>query len=409
MKYVRTVIPICFASMLMSCAEIDRGLKGVTDALAPRDIVTGKRTLNLEPEADEIQRATDQTTELLNGWRSQGVGVDTDRSSLSKLEAMTTRIASVSHRPHLSWEIHLIEKNEVNAFTIGGGKLFVYRALFGGLVDSRDENEVAAVLAHEIAHVSARHVGKREALQRLGVISQGGRGKLLQASFNTLQEDEADRIGLLYMALDGHDPRAAANVWQRAHLRYGSDPGNYTYDHSLNIQRFEKVRMLIPIAMKYFRGQGIRNENYDRLRVENDLLPRQGSSAGDSGFLALLEAGLGSYSDYLNARNEKLHREAMIQQERLLPYANIANVRIANTPEGYRGIFGQVQNIGNQVIKSAEVTVYYHNRNGQILYAERLQLPSLNLWPGASKPWGTYLKDVPGMSGVGAAVTRVER
>lgn len=74
-------MPICFAFMLMGCAEINRDLKDVTDALAPRDIVTGKRTLNLEPEADEIRRATDQTTELLKGWRSQDLGVDTDRIS----------------------------------------------------------------------------------------------------------------------------------------------------------------------------------------------------------------------------------------------------------------------------------------------------------------------------------------
>lgn len=322
---------------------------------------------------------------------------------------MMTRIATVSHRPHLPWEFHLVEKKDVNAFTIGGGKLFVYRGLFGGLVDPRDENEVAAVVAHEIGHVTARHIGKTEALLLVTAISRGAQGKLFKASFTTLQKDEADRIGLLYMALAGYDPRAAANVWQRAHLRYGSNPGDYTYDHSLNIERFEKVRRLVPVAMKYYRGQDIRNDDYDRLRVDNDLIPRTGQVASDSGLLALLEAGLGSYSDYLNARNEKLHREAMIQQERLLQYARITNVQIANTRDGYRGVFGQLQNMSNQTIRNAEVTVYYLSQNGQVLYAERVQLPSLNLFPGTSKAWGTYLKNVPGLSNVGAAVTRAER
>lgn len=413
MRRVKCVfVSLCLTSALFGCAEIDKGLKRTVDSLAPPDIVTGKRTLNLEPESDELKRATSQTTELLRSWRTRGLEVDTDSYTLSKLQTMMRRIVAVSHRPHLPWEIHLVQASEVNAFTIGGGKVFVYRGLFGGLVEPTDENELAAVLAHEIAHVTARHVGKTQALQLVAAVSRGTRReigeRLFQASFSTLQEDEADRIGLLYMALAGYDPRAAAQVWWRAHIKSGSDPGDYSYDHALNIQRFEKTRTLIPIAMKYFRGQGVKNADYDRLRVENDLIPQTGSFAGESGVLTLLEAGLGAYSDYLNAKNEKLQRETMRQQARLPQQIRIINVRLANTADGHRGIFGEVHNAGNQVIRGAEITVYYYNAQGQVLYMEPLPLGSLYLQPGSVKPWGTYLKNVPGMSHAGAAVTRID-
>ncbi len=402
------------AVTLIGCAEIDAGLKHTADALAPTDVVTGKRTLNLESEDEEIRRATNQTAELLNELKSQGVAVDTDEATLSKLQTMLKQLAAVSHRPHLPWEIHLIEHGDVNAFTIGGGKLFVFRGLFGGLIDPREDNELAAVLAHEIGHVNARHVGKGEALRLAAGISRHARkevgGTLFQASFTTLQEDEADRIGLLYMSLAGYNPTAASAVWQRAHEKYGSDPGDYAYDHSLNLDRFNKVSALVPTAMKYFRGQGITNDEYDRLRVDNELIPRTGSFAGESGFLAMLEAGLGSYSDYLNAKNEALRRQLNQQQEqaRASQIAKILSVEIGDTTDGYKGVFGQIQNASNQVIERAEITVNYYNAQGQILYSERIQVDSLNLRPGSMRKWGTYLKNVPGMSRVGALVTKIE-
>lgn len=161
--------------------------------------------------------------------------------------------------------------------------------------------------------------------------------------------------------------------------------------------------------MKYFRGQGIKNEDYDRLRVENDLVPRTSSFSGDNGLLALLEAGLGSYSDYLNAQNEKLQREAKIREgARLLHQLRVLNVRIANTADGYKGIFARLQNTGSQILRGAELTVYYYNPDGHVLYTDRVKIDLAYLQPGARREWGVYLKNVPGFSSIGAVVTKVE-
>jgi hypothetical protein len=272
---------------------------------------------------------------------------------------------------------------------------------------------LAAVLTHEIAHVTCKHVGKKLSLQISSMVSKELRkevgGKMFQASFTTVQEDEADRVGLLYMALAGYNPSAAQKVWMRAHEKYGSDPGDYTYDHSLNIDRLKKISELIPIAMRYYKGDDIKNEDYDRLRVENDLIPRMGSFAEDSGLLTLLEAVLGTYSDYLNAKNEELSRRLSMQQDqiRIMQNARIINFKIADTVDGYRGVFGKVQNIGNYIINSVEITLYYYNAFGNVIYSEVILLGGINLWPGYAYDWGTYLKAIAGMQRVGATITKI--
>ena len=138
-------------------------VKQTVDAIAPRDIVTGQRSLNLESEPAEIQRATQQMQQIIGASKSKGVGFDADSEMMDRLRTMMHKIAGVSHRPSIPWEIHLIESPTVNAFAIGGGKVFFYRGVFGdkGLINPNDDNEIAAVLAHEMAHNTLRHIGKR--------------------------------------------------------------------------------------------------------------------------------------------------------------------------------------------------------------------------------------------------------
>lgn len=283
------------------------------DSLAPRDIVTGQRSLNFESESEEIQRATSQSAQILSQNKARGVGVDADTAMTQKLRRMMERLAKVTHRPTLPWELHLIESKDINAATIGGGKVFFWRGLFGGLINPNDDNEIAAVMAHEMAHVNLRHVGKNQGMQ-IGrwLLSRNApnRDTLYRASFTTLQEDDADKLGLLYMALAGFDPRAASRIWGRAHQRHGSNPGDYTYDHSLNIDRLRKVASLTSIAMQYYKGPGIINPDFARLRTDNQLMPQVASGSSDNGFFAVLEALGGIAIDNLAAKREEQNRRA---------------------------------------------------------------------------------------------------
>jgi len=384
----------------------------VVDSIAPRDIVTGQRSLNLESESEEIKRTTAQAAQLINGARAQGAGVDTDAAMTEKLRTIMTRIARVSHRPGLPWEVHLIEAPTINAFTIGGGKLFFWRGVFGGLIDPKNDDEIAAVMAHEIGHVNLRHVGKSEGANIGSVIMNHGKANadtMYRASFTTLQEDEADRLGLLYMALAGFDPRAASQIWARAHQKYGSNPGNYSYDHSLNADRLRKVASITPKVLQYFKGEGTENPDFARLRSQNDIIPRV-ASAGDSenGAFALLEAGLGVFGDNLRAKNEEMSRKLASQsQGAAAQNVQILGFKIANTTAGTRGLFGQLRNDGPSAIRTAQITLYYQDASGKSLYKQQIQLPAMTLGVGAVAPWSAQLLNVPGSTKIHPAITSV--
>lgn len=406
-------LSIITLSVLTGCAELDEGLRKSSDRIAPRDPVTGKRVLNLESEAEEVQRAERQKEEIINSAKMKGYAVDADKEFLSHLHEMMYGIAFISHRPNLPWEVHLIESPEVNAFAIGGGKIFFYRGLFRELINPSDDNEIAAVMAHEMAHITAKHLGERQGERIAGALSKKAQkataGRLYQASFTTLQEDEADKIGLLYMSLAGYDPSTASRVWLRADKKYGSDPHDYAYDHSLNADRAKKIAQSTPIALEYFKGQDTVNNDYEQILASNKLLPRKEESETESGYVAALGTALDTFSQHLDAKNEELSRRVKIQQEQIdAQRFTRLDMKIANTTSGYRALTGHLLNISNKAIMKATVTVFYVNAAGQPIYSENIALTNVFLSPGQKKDWSAYVKEVPGAAHIQARVTRIE-
>ncbi len=139
------------------------------------------------------------------------------------LNLIADRLASASERPDLRYKVVMLNSPLVNAFALPNGSLYVTRGL---LAVANDSSELAAVIAHEMAHVSARHALQRADEERKAVLvsrivsdvlqdSQGGavalaRGKLSLASFSRAQELEADRIGVQTIARAGFDPYGAS-------------------------------------------------------------------------------------------------------------------------------------------------------------------------------------------------------
>lgn len=181
------------------------------------------------------------------------------------------RIASVADDPGFEWEYAVIDGPLLNAFCLPGGKVVVYR---GMLQFARDEAELATVLAHEIAHAIAQH-GAERALQQqlaqavgsalaagLGGADPGQRAAVLAlfgagAQFGVLlpfgrdQESEADRIGLIYMARAGYDPRASINLWTRmAASQPGPQPPEYASTHPSHEQRIADLERWMPEALR---------------------------------------------------------------------------------------------------------------------------------------------------------------
>jgi len=137
------------------------------------------------------------------------------------------------------WEINVLTSDEVNAWCMPGGKIAVYTGLINKLKPTDDE--LAAVMGHEISHALREHARERISEQTFasGAISLGsaifGLGSLGQQSANYLykglvnlpnsrgQETEADRMGVELAARAGYDPRAAITLWQKMAKIGGSD------------------------------------------------------------------------------------------------------------------------------------------------------------------------------------------
>ncbi|OPY85957.1 MAG: TPR repeat-containing protein YfgC precursor [Syntrophus sp. PtaU1.Bin208] len=173
------------------------------------------------------------------------------------------------------WEFNLIEDDKtVNAWCMPGGKVAVYTGI---LPITRDETGLAVVVGHEVAHAIAKHGNER--MSQALLVQLGGIG--LSAALSTqaaatqelflqlygvgstvgyvlpysrLQENEADRIGLVLMAKAGYDPRAAVTLWQRMNAQGGGRSLEFLSTHPAPTTRIANIQSLIPEAMRYYRN-----------------------------------------------------------------------------------------------------------------------------------------------------------
>ena len=192
--------------------------------------VTGKQELALVSEAQELRMGTDVHEAILAQF-----GRYDDLELEAYVARIGARVASVSHRPGIPYRFFVLDTDEVNAMAIPG-HVYVTRGLLAVL---GSEAELAAVLGHEVAHITARHSVQRlgrEALTSLAldILSpQGGAqlaGKLLKTAYVTgygrEQELEADRVGARYAAMAGYEPEAMLTALR--HLKNYSEMQAHT-------------------------------------------------------------------------------------------------------------------------------------------------------------------------------------
>ena len=142
------------------------------------------------------------------------------------LDDVLAKLSTASDTPGLAYKVTVLNSPIVNAFALPSGRIYVTRGL---LALANDTSEIAAVMAHEIAHVTARHALQREEVEkRSAVISQAAAvlddrsksrsfqsyAQLNLASFSRQQEIEADQIGVRTIARAGFDPYAASRFLQ---------------------------------------------------------------------------------------------------------------------------------------------------------------------------------------------------
>lgn len=230
--------------------------------------ITNRTQLILLPRAFEMQLGASAYLGML----------ETEKVSKNKHYAQTVtrvgqRIAAVSHTPNLRWQYTVFDNDKmVNAFALPGGKIGVYT---GMMPVAKTDAGLATVMAHEVAHATARHGGERLSLGILlemgsaalasamkkkdrktqsSVLAAYGIGTALVVAlpFSRKQESEADRIGLIYMAKAGYDPREAIPFWERMGAAGQGTPPEFLSTHPGYRTRIKSLRKWMPEAMEYY-------------------------------------------------------------------------------------------------------------------------------------------------------------
>ncbi|MCC6818637.1 MAG: M48 family metallopeptidase [Bacteroidia bacterium] len=170
------------------------------------------------------------------------------------------------------WEFNTVEDPSANAWCMPGGKVCVYTGL---LPITLDESGLAVVMGHEIAHAVAKHGNERMTQQMkaqgLGTVLSvsmsgspaanqifssvyGLAGGLTLLSYSRKHETEADKIGLVFMALSGYDPNNAIGFWERmSKLSGGGQVPQLLSTHPSDEKRIADLKDWMPEAMKYYK------------------------------------------------------------------------------------------------------------------------------------------------------------
>lgn len=244
--------------------------------------VTGRQQLSLVSNADIIPMANQQYDSVV---RTAKLSTNQQQTALVKnvgariqraVEQYMAQNNASSELAGFEWEFNLIDDPKtVNAWCMPGGKVAFYTGI---MPICQDEEGVAVVMGHEVAHAVANHARER---MSQGLVANGLLGTLGAAlgqnatltkqlfyqavgmgaqigmlKFSRQHESEADKIGLIFMAMAGYDPHAAPRFWERmSTMSGGGEPPEWLSTHPSHGTRIKDLNDAIPEAMKYYKGK----------------------------------------------------------------------------------------------------------------------------------------------------------
>jgi predicted Zn-dependent protease len=207
------------------------------------------QSLSLSPQ-QELEIGRQAYREILSKAQVVRSGPEVERvqsvgeriAAVVAIEPLMREINLHVSADQFEWEYSVLQGDQINAFCLPGGKICVFTGL---LQVVRNDDQLAAVMSHEIAHALAHHVSERIARERTT-----GSG-LLALSYDRQQESEADHIGVFLMTFAGYDPEQALAFWQdmqRTRGRRAAIP-EILSDHPSDEHRMRQLREWIPLAL----------------------------------------------------------------------------------------------------------------------------------------------------------------
>lgn len=242
--------------------------------------VTGRSQLNLIPAESMLSMSYQQYDKFLKENKLSTNTLETERVRRvgKNIEKAVNQYFSGKNMAQqlkdYKWEYNLVESKDVNAWCMPGGKVVVYSGI---LPITQDDTGLAVVMGHEIGHAIAQHGNERMSQQlamQLGGVAlatavatkPAQTQQLWMAAFglgasvgvllpySRLQENEADELGLIFMAMAGYDPRKSVDFWERmSKAKSGQAPPEFLSTHPSDQTRIQRIKSLLPKVMPYYK------------------------------------------------------------------------------------------------------------------------------------------------------------
>ncbi|MFA5251373.1 MAG: M48 family metallopeptidase [Phycisphaerae bacterium] len=255
----------CLALLASSCSEV---------------AITGRKQLNLVPDMLMNNMSFQSYSEFLS---QNKISADTAKTLMvknvgSRIQQAVERYCAENNMSGqldgYQWEFNLVEDPAINAWCMPGGKVVVYTGI---LPVTKNEAGLATVIGHEVAHAFAKHGAERmtqgllvemggmalskalaskpEETKNLFLRSYGtGTQYGILLPYSRQHENEADHLGLIFMAKAGYNPNEALGFWQRmSATKTGTAPPEFLSTHPADSTRIKNIKDLIPEAMRYYK------------------------------------------------------------------------------------------------------------------------------------------------------------
>ncbi len=238
--------------------------------------ITGRKQMNLFPESQMTEMALTNYESFLDSAK-----ISDDKENTVLVKKVGEKIAASvekylkdngleSEIQNFNWEFNLVEDDTPNAWCMPGGKVVFYTGI---LPYTQTEEGIAVVMGHEIAHAVARH-GNERMSQQMGVqaVASGLQVALSEKPEQTQQiymgafglgaqygmllpysrkhESEADKMGLVFMAMAGYNPEIAVDFWTRM-AQGGSSVPEFMSTHPADQTRINDIKAFLPKAKSY--------------------------------------------------------------------------------------------------------------------------------------------------------------
>ncbi len=253
------------------------GLAAQAQAREGVDVGGNSAFTKLVPPEQVENTASQQYLQMLSQANGKNALAPSDNPQVKRLRAIASKIIpfAPAWNPRARdwrWEVNLIGSSQINAFCMPGGKIAFYTGILQKL--NLNDDEVAMVMGHEIAHALREHARERmgksavtQSAARIGsalaasffgidtritdTIASGG-AHLLTLEFSREDESEADLVGMELAARAGFDPRAGVSLWQKMSAANKGAPPQWLSTHPSGASRIAEIEANLPKVMPLY-------------------------------------------------------------------------------------------------------------------------------------------------------------